>query len=76
MMREIETGGGSMDMIKAEIQELHRERLAMLEKVKYNIIHATPEEKHSARYDDIYEEQRQLQESVNELAGILKWIGE
>lgn len=65
-----------MNMIKAQIQELYRERLAMLEKVKYNIIHATPEEQHSERYDDIYEEQRQLQESVNELAGILEWIGE
>lgn len=65
-----------MNMIKAEIKEMHRERLAMLEKVKYHIIHSTPEERASKDYDNIYEDQRQLQESVNELAGILDGMGE
>jgi hypothetical protein len=61
-------------MIKAQIQELYRERQEALKGVDHWILHSTPES-NGAAYYNLFDEQRQLHESIRVLKEILAEIG-
>jgi hypothetical protein len=62
-----------MNMIKAQIQELYLERQEALKGVDHWILHSTPD--NGAAYYRIFDEQRQLHESIRVLKEILAEIG-